>query len=152
MSGDDRINTSRIVIIPGAFLGAFNLIVLCIILVFMICRRREIMHDRKTLDQTTNRLDVLLPTNTIEQWLPATKAKMKSSEATGEYFVCVVCLEQVDRTERVHELQCLHVFHWKYLRGWYIRGHYNCPLYNRPYFIEDSVCTAQREWVDSKNN
>ncbi|RAH68752.1 uncharacterized protein BO66DRAFT_325957, partial [Aspergillus aculeatinus CBS 121060] len=58
-------------------------------------------------------------------------------------FFSVVYLEQVDRTERVHELQCLHVSHRKCLRGWYIRGHYNCPLYNRLYLTGDSVCTGQ---------
>ena len=56
-------------------------------LMFMICRRREMMHHRKTLDQTVNGLDVLLPTNTLEQRWPTTKAKMQLAETTGEHFV-----------------------------------------------------------------
>ena len=45
------------------------------------------MRHKKTLDKRVSKLDVVLPTNTLEQWWPTAKAKMQMAEATGEHFV-----------------------------------------------------------------
>lgn len=58
-----------------------------------------------------------------------------------------VCLEQVNRSEEIRELKCLHVFHRECLEKWYLGDHYNCPLCHRPYFVVDNPPRNDYVWM-----
>lgn len=101
------------------------------------------------------RLDAVSPTRTLDQWWPSVRDSMSLPESMDSHFVwyasqshpiylrplltadcSVVCLEPVLRTQEIHELKCLHVFHKECLEKWYLRNHFNCPLCHRAYFHE----------------
>ena len=58
-----------------------------------------------------------------------------------------VCLDQVDRSEEIRELKCLHVFHRECLEKWFLGDHYNCPLCHRAYFVAEPLPRSDYVWM-----
>ncbi|KAJ5643828.1 uncharacterized protein N7484_006335 [Penicillium longicatenatum] len=109
--------------------------------------RRSFLRSRKNPDERLASLDAVSPTRTLEQWWTMTKGKMGLSEAVDGQFVCAVCLEQVDRSEEIRELRCLHVFHRECLEKWFLGDHYNCPLCHRAYFVAETPPRHDYVWM-----
>ncbi|KAJ5594733.1 uncharacterized protein N7459_000941 [Penicillium hispanicum] len=149
MAHDDSLKTSHMAIVLGIGLGVVLLIVMSLLLTVVINRRdrRAIVKSKKNPNERLQCLDAVSPTRTLEQWWTSTKGKMGLSEAVDGQFVCAVCLEQVDRSEEIRELQCLHVFHRECLDKWFLGDHYNCPLCHRPYFVAETPPRNDYVWM-----
>ncbi|KAJ5234982.1 uncharacterized protein N7469_004150 [Penicillium citrinum] len=149
MADDHSLKTSHMAIVLGIGLGVVMLIVLSLLLTIVVNRRdrQTFMRQRKNPDERLRNLDAVSPTRTLEQWWTTTKGKMGLSEAVDGQFVCAVCLEQVNRSEEIRELKCLHVFHRECLEKWYLGDHYNCPLCHRPYFVVDNPPRNDYVWM-----
>lgn len=149
MGDDHSLKTSHMAIVLGIGLGVVMLIVLSLLLTIVVNRRdrQSLMRQRKNPDERLRNLDAVSPTRTLEQWWTTTKGKMGLSEAVDGQFVCAVCLEQVNRSEEIRELKCLHVFHRECLEKWYLGDHYNCPLCHRPYFVADNPPRNDYVWM-----
>ena len=59
----------------------------------------------------------------------------------------VICLDSVLHSQEIRELKCLHVFHQECLEKWYLKGHYDCPLCHRTYFVQGRRSPTGSEWV-----
>ncbi|KAJ5541443.1 hypothetical protein N7494_006519 [Penicillium frequentans] len=149
MADDNNLKTSHMAIVLGIGLGVVLLIVLSLVLTIVINRRdrRSFLRSRKNPDERLASLDAVSPTRTLEQWWTMTKGKMGLSEAVDGQFVCAVCLEQVDRSEEIRELRCLHVFHRECLEKWFLGDHYNCPLCHRAYFVAQTPPRHDYVWM-----
>ncbi|CAL5870327.1 uncharacterized protein PFLUO_LOCUS4563 [Penicillium psychrofluorescens] len=109
--------------------------------------RQAFLRHRKDPSERLRSLDAVSPTSTLEQWWSATKGKLGLSEAVDGQFVCAVCLEQVNRSQEIRELQCMHVFHRECLEKWFLGDHFNCPLCHRAYFVSDAPPRNDFVWM-----
>ncbi|KAJ5239533.1 hypothetical protein N7468_004152 [Penicillium chermesinum] len=146
---NDNLKTGHMAIVLGIGLGVVTLIVLSLILTIVINRhdRQAFLRSRKNPDERLKSLDKVSPTRTLEDWWAVTKGKMGLSEAVDSQFVCAVCLEQVNRSEEIRELQCLHVFHRECLEKWFLGDHYNCPLCHRAYYVPTTRPRHEFAWI-----
>ncbi|KAJ5439709.1 uncharacterized protein N7458_010707 [Penicillium daleae] len=149
MGEESSLKTSHMAIVLGIGLGVVLLIVLSLILTILINRRdrRAFSRSRKNPDERLRSLDAVSPTRTLEQWWATTKVAMGLSEAVDGQFVCAVCLEQVNRSEEIRELRCLHVFHRECLEKWFLGDHFNCPLCHRAYFVPEHPPRNDYVWM-----
>lgn len=129
--------------------------------------RQAFLRSRKNPDERLASLDAVSPTRTLEQWWTSTKGQMGLSEAVDGQFVwyepstvsesadqldltdnpSAVCLDQVNRSEEIRELQCLHVFHRECLEKWFLGDHFNCPLCHRAYFVAEPPPRSEYVWM-----
>ncbi|KAJ5137341.1 uncharacterized protein N7443_010366 [Penicillium atrosanguineum] len=146
---EHNLKASHMAIVLGIGLGVVLLIVISLLLTIVVNRRdrQALLRSRKTPDERLRKLDDVAPTRTLEVWFTSTKGKMNLSDAVDSQFVCVVCLEQVNRTEEIRELRCLHVFHRECLEKWFLGDHFNCPLCHRAYFEADIPPRHDHIWM-----
>ncbi|KAJ5843209.1 uncharacterized protein N7525_000950 [Penicillium rubens] len=109
--------------------------------------RRSFLGSKKNSSERLRKLDKVSPTCTLEKWWTATKGNLGLSEAVDGQFVCAVCLEQVDRTQEIRELRCLHVFHRECLEKWFLGDHFNCPLCHRAYYVAETPPRNDYLWM-----
>ncbi|KAJ5212045.1 uncharacterized protein N7498_003691 [Penicillium cinerascens] len=146
---ENNLKTSHMAIVLGIGLGVVLLIILSLLLTIVINRRdrQAFLQSRKSPDERLRNLDVVAQTRTLEDWFTSTKDKMGLSDAVDSQFVCAVCLEQVNRSEEIRELRCLHVFHRECLEKWFLGDHFNCPLCHRAYFVADNPPRNDYVWA-----
>ncbi|KAJ5384455.1 hypothetical protein N7517_002366 [Penicillium concentricum] len=149
MAEDTKLKKNHMAIVLGIGLGVVLLIVLSLILTILINRRdrQSFLRSRKNPSERLRKLDKVSPTCTLEKWWTTTKGNLGLSEAVDGQFVCAVCLEQVDRTQEIRELRCLHVFHRECLEKWFLGDHFNCPLCHRAYFVADTPPRNDYVWM-----
>ncbi|KAJ6138504.1 hypothetical protein N7471_004990 [Penicillium samsonianum] len=149
MAEDAKLKKNHMAIVLGIGLGVVLLIVLSLILTILINRRdrQSFLRSRKNPSERLRKLDKVSPTCTLEKWWTTTKGNLGLSEAVDGQFVCAVCLEQVDRTQEIRELRCLHVFHRECLEKWFLGDHFNCPLCHRAYYVADTPPRNDYLWV-----
>ncbi|KAJ5155774.1 hypothetical protein N7492_008577 [Penicillium capsulatum] len=149
MGQEHSLKASHMAIVLGIGLGVVLLIIFSLLLTIIINRRdrQQSLRARKNPDERLASLDAVSPTRTLEQWWTSTKGKMGLSEAVDGQFVCAVCLDQVNRSEEIRELQCLHVFHRECLERWFLGDHFNCPLCHRPYYTAETTPRNDYVWV-----
>ncbi|KAK4871318.1 hypothetical protein LT330_000555 [Penicillium expansum] len=149
MAEDTKLKKNHMAIVLGIGLGVVLLIVLSLILTIIINRRdrQSFLSSRKNPSERLRKLDKVSPTCTLEKWWTTTKGNLGLSEAVDGQFVCAVCLEQVDRTQEIRELRCLHVFHRECLEKWFLGDHFNCPLCHRAYFVADTPPRNDYLWM-----
>ncbi|KAJ5507799.1 hypothetical protein N7527_009942 [Penicillium freii] len=149
MAEDTKLKKNHMAIVLGIGLGVVLLIVLSLILTILINRRdrQSFPKSKKNPSERLRKLDKVSPTCTLEKWWATTKGNLGLSEAVDGQFVCAVCLEQVDRTQEIRELRCLHVFHRECLEKWFLGDHFNCPLCHRAYYVADTPPRNDYVWM-----
>ncbi|KAJ5276705.1 hypothetical protein N7519_002697 [Penicillium mononematosum] len=149
MAEDTKLKKNHMAIVLGIGLGVVLLIVLSLILTILVNRRdrRSFLGSKKNSSERLRKLDKVSPTCTLEKWWTATKGNLGLSEAVDGQFVCAVCLEQVDRTQEIRELRCLHVFHRECLEKWFLGDHFNCPLCHRAYYVAETPPRNDYLWM-----
>ncbi|KAJ5514052.1 hypothetical protein N7463_003604 [Penicillium fimorum] len=149
MAEDAKLKKNHMGIVLGIGLGVVLLIVFSLILTILVNRRdrQSFLRSRKNPSERLRKLDKVSPTCTLEKWWTTTKGNLGLSEAVDGQFVCAVCLEQVDRTQEIRELRCLHVFHRECLEKWFLGDHFNCPLCHRAYFVADTPPRGDYVWM-----
>lgn len=70
-----------------------------------------------------------------------------TDRVVADVLFSAVCLEQVDRTQEIRELRCLHVFHRECLEKWFLGDHFNCPLCHRAYYVADTPPRNDYVWM-----
>ncbi|KAL1979166.1 hypothetical protein VTN96DRAFT_6604 [Rasamsonia emersonii] len=134
-------NNESLTVLLGVVLGISVAFISCLLLAIYLNRRDPAdpgssSRGKDSSSERLKRLDAVSPTRTLDQWWPSVRDSMNLPESADSHFVCVVCLEPVLRSQEIHELKCLHVFHKECLEKWYLRNHFNCPLCHRAYFHE----------------
>ncbi|CDM33987.1 hypothetical protein DTO013E5_1718 [Penicillium roqueforti] len=149
MAEDAKLKKNHMAIVLGIGLGVVLLIALSLILTILINRRdrQSFLRSRKNPTERLRKLDKVSPTCTLEKWWATTKGNLGLSEAVDGQFVCAVCLEQVDRTQEIRDLRCLHVFHRECLEKWFLGDHFNCPLCHRAYYVADTPPRTDYLWM-----
>ncbi|OQE47523.1 hypothetical protein PENCOP_c001G03978 [Penicillium coprophilum] len=149
MAEESKLKKNHMAIVLGIGLGVVLLIVLSLILTILINRRdrQSFLRSRKNPSERLRKLDKVSPTCTLEKWWTTTKGNLGLSEAVDGQFVCAVCLEQVDRTQEIRELRCLHVFHRECLEKWFLGDHFNCPLCHRAYYVAETPPRNDYVWM-----
>ncbi|QGA18611.1 hypothetical protein EYB26_006296 [Talaromyces marneffei] len=126
-------------ILLGVILGVAVFFVLTMMFVFY-CNRRSRRtsedSDGKISLNRLRKLEAVAPTRNLEEWWPTVKQSLGLSQGVDNHFICVVCFDPVERTQEIHELKCLHVFHKECLEKWYLRSHYTCPMCHQVFFKE----------------
>ncbi|EED22438.1 RING finger domain protein, putative [Talaromyces stipitatus ATCC 10500] len=126
-------------ILLGVVLGVAVFFILSMMIALYCHRRNRRMVEDPNCKISLNRLQKLesvAPTRSLEEWWPTVKESLGLSQGLENHFVCVVCFDEVERTQEIHELKCLHVFHKECLEKWYLRSHYTCPMCHRVFFEE----------------
>ncbi|KAJ5163658.1 uncharacterized protein N7500_005488 [Penicillium coprophilum] len=149
MAEETNLKKNHMAIVLGIGLGVVLLIVLSLILTILINRRdrQSFLRSRKNPSERLRKLDKVSPTCTLEKWWTTTKGNLGLSEAVDGQFVCAVCLEQVDRTQEIRDLRCLHVFHRECLEKWFLGDHFNCPLCHRAYYVAETPPRNDYVWM-----
>ncbi|QQK41046.1 putative transposable element [Penicillium digitatum] len=149
MAEDMKLKKNHMAIVLGIGLGVVLLIVFSLILTILINRRdrQSVRRSRKNPSERLRKLDKVSPICTLENWWTTTKGNLGLSEAVDGEFICAVCLEQVDRTQEIRELRCLHVFHRECLERWFLGDHFNCPLCHRAYYVADTPPRNDYLWM-----
>jgi hypothetical protein len=60
-------------------------------------------------------------------------------DQTGQFVVCVICLDTLQDVDRVRRLPCHHIFHAACIDKWFLKKHLTCPLCMAPYYTEPPV-------------
>ncbi|KAJ5887888.1 hypothetical protein N7495_007929 [Penicillium taxi] len=149
MTDTNNLKSSHLAIVLGIGLGVVLLIVSSLALTVIINRRdrQTFLSPKINADERLAKLDVVSPVRELGQWWAETKGNMGLSEAVDGQFICAVCLEQVDRSEEIRELKCLHVFHRECLEKWFLGDHFNCPLCHSAYFVAETPHRSVYAWM-----
>ncbi|KAL2008278.1 hypothetical protein VTN00DRAFT_8260 [Thermoascus crustaceus] len=146
---EKRGNPQPITVLLAVALGIIFIFVLCVLLAVYINRHDsgDSAGNKDGSCERLKKLDAVSPTRTLDQWWPSVKGSLGLSDAVDNQFICVVCLEPVLRSQQIHELKCMHVFHKECLEKWYLANHFNCPLCHRAYFHETRRPVHDYVWM-----
>ncbi|PYH82777.1 hypothetical protein BO82DRAFT_373700 [Aspergillus uvarum CBS 121591] len=140
---------SHLAIVLGIGLGLVTFVIMCLFLSLFVNRRErrpatKAKSRKGDSHDKLRKLDAVSPARTLEDWW--SRAKLPSEGADGQ-FMCVVCLESVQRSQEIRELKCLHVFHRECLEKWYLQDHFNCPLCLRAYYVQETYSSNDFVWM-----
>ncbi|KAF7122228.1 hypothetical protein CNMCM5793_000185 [Aspergillus hiratsukae] len=130
----------------GVTVGAFTIVVVAIIGVFLQVRRNAARASASTIVKETKhqsdtemlqKLESLCPTKPYDEWIETTHVEQDLSDRTSTHFTCSMCLEDVNGPDLMHVLSCRHVYHAHCLEQWFLGRHFLCPLCNQPFFQQN---------------
>ncbi|KIW48364.1 uncharacterized protein PV06_00958 [Exophiala oligosperma] len=75
------------------------------------------------------KLEQVAPSQTLSHWRSDKQEHHVKTFATiSTKLICAICLDVMQDSDTIRELQCCHVYHTNCLNLWVERGHHDCPL------------------------
>ncbi|KAL6244449.1 hypothetical protein RBB50_008691 [Rhinocladiella similis] len=75
------------------------------------------------------KLQQVAPSQTLSHWRSDKQEHHVKTFATiSTKLICAICLDVMQDSDTIRELQCCHVYHTNCLNLWVERGHHDCPL------------------------
>ncbi|KIW20005.1 hypothetical protein PV08_00580 [Exophiala spinifera] len=75
------------------------------------------------------KLEQVAPSQTLRHWRSDKEEHHVKTFATiSTKLICAICLDVIQDSDTIRELQCCHVYHTNCLNLWVERAHHDCPL------------------------